>query len=180
MLAAAGRGEQWALARLFRTYQPMLLRYLRGQARDVAEDLAGDVWVAVAVHVAGFDDDELGFRRWLFTIARRRVIEHRRKVGRRRTDPVADDRLERSEGRIGVVDPASVVLERLSARDAIGLIVAALTPDQAEAVLLRVVAGFDVSEVATIMGREPGSVRVLCHRGLRRLAQRFPEGVLVE
>jgi RNA polymerase sigma-70 factor (ECF subfamily) len=47
-------------------------------------------------------------------------------------------------------------------------------------VLLRVVAGFDVAEVAAIVGRTPTSVRVLCHRGLRRLRARFPEGALVE
>ena len=39
--------------------------------------------------------------------------------------------------------------------------------------MLRVVAGMDVARVAEIMGRTPGSVRVLCHRGLRRLEQRL-------
>ena len=44
-----------------------------------------------------------------------------------------------------------------------------LPPDQAEAVMLRIVAGLDVGSVAKIMRRSPGSVRVLSHRGLRRL-----------
>jgi RNA polymerase sigma-70 factor (ECF subfamily) len=44
-------------------------------------------------------------------------------------------------------------------------------------VLLRVVGGFDVPDVARIMNRTPGSVRVLCHRALRRLATTFSEGV---
>lgn len=158
----------------------MLIRYLRGQERQAADDLAGEVWVAVAQRLKDFDDDELGFRRWLFTIAGRRVIEHRRKVGRRRTDPVADVRPERSAERFPGVDPASVVLDRISAQDAVDMIVADLTPDQAEVVLLRVLGGFDVAEVARIMGRTPGSVRVLCFRALRRLAELHPQGVLVE
>lgn len=178
--AAAGRGEHWALTALFRAYQPPLLRFLRGQEPGVADDLASDVWLAVARGLRNFDDDEPGFRRWLFTIARRRVIEHRRKVGRRRTDPVAHDQLEAAQRDRHGVDPAGVVVERLSAQQAIDVIVADLTPDQAEAVLLRVVAGFDVAEVARLMERTPGSVRVLCHRALKRLAAQFPEGVLAE
>lgn len=49
--------------------------------------------------------------------------------------------------------------------------IASLPQDQAEAVTLRIVAGLDVARVADMMGRSPGSVRVLTHRGLRRLAQ---------
>ena len=39
--------------------------------------------------------------------------------------------------------------------------------------MLRVVAGLGVDRVAEIMGKRPGTVRVLTHRGLRRLAQRL-------
>ena len=57
------------------------------------------------------------------------------------------------------------------AQAAIDALVADLPPDQAEVVLLRVVAGLGVDEVAEIMGKRPGTVRVLQHRALRRLAQ---------
>ena len=40
-------------------------------------------------------------------------------------------------------------------------------------VLLRVVAGLEVAEVAAITGKRPGNVRVLAHRALRRLAERL-------
>ena len=50
---------------------------------------------------------------------------------------------------------------------------ATLPADQAEAIVLRVVAGLDVQRVADIMGKRPGTVRVLTHRGLRRLAQQL-------
>jgi RNA polymerase sigma-70 factor (ECF subfamily) len=49
--------------------------------------------------------------------------------------------------------------------------VANLTPDQAEVVLLRVIGGFTVDDVAAIVGKTPGSIRVLQHRGLKRLAE---------
>jgi RNA polymerase sigma-70 factor, ECF subfamily len=47
---------------------------------------------------------------------------------------------------------------------------AALPPDQAEAVALRVIGELSVADVAEVMGRREGHVRVLVHRGLRRLA----------
>jgi len=179
VVAAAG-GEHEALTKLFRAYQPMLLRYLRAQAPQVAEDIASEVWIAVARHLGRFAGDEPRFRRWIFTIARCRLIEHRRKLARRRTDPVPPERLDGPAISHAGADPAAVVVENLSAREAIATVVAAVTPDQAEAMLLRVVAGFDVAEVARIMGRTETSVRVLCHRALRRIAARYPEKVLIE
>jgi RNA polymerase sigma-70 factor (ECF subfamily) len=46
-----------------------------------------------------------------------------------------------------------------------------LPPDQADMVMLRVVAGLDVAVVADIVGKSPGAVRVSVHRGLRALAR---------
>jgi RNA polymerase sigma-70 factor (ECF subfamily) len=181
VVEAAARGEPTALSELFRSYQPMLLRYLRNRAFDVADDVAGEVWLAVARNVGRFVGDEPGFRRWLFTIARCRLIEGHRKQSRRRTAPAPPEDLdghERVDSRADRDDPAALVLAQLSAQQAVDAIVAGLGPDQAEAILLRVVAGLDVAEVATVMGRSASSVRVLCHRGLRRLHDRFPEGQL--
>jgi RNA polymerase sigma-70 factor (ECF subfamily) len=48
---------------------------------------------------------------------------------------------------------------------------ATLPPDQAEVILLRVGAGLDGPRVAELVGKRPGAVRVLQHRGLRRLAR---------
>jgi RNA polymerase sigma-70 factor, ECF subfamily len=178
VVVAAGRGEHWALAELFRAYQPPLVRYLRAQEPQVADDLAGEVWIAVASGLRRFEGDEVRFRGWLFTIARRRLIDHRRRAARRRTDPVDDDRLDIAVDRGLGRDPMWVVLDRIGAQQAIATLVDGLTAEQAEAVLLRVVGGFDVPEVARIMGRSPGAIRVLCHRALRKLAARFGEGVL--
>jgi RNA polymerase sigma-70 factor (ECF subfamily) len=180
VVEAAARGEHAALTELFRAYQPMLLRYLRNQGADVADDVASEVWIAVARNLPRFVGDEVGFRRWLFTIARCRLIEARRKQARQRTTAAPSEWLDRPGSQPGQGDPAAVVVDQLSAREAIEAVVAGLTPDQAEVVVLRIVAGFDVAEVAAIMDRSPSSVRVLCHRALHRLKARFPLEALVE
>ena len=45
-----------------------------------------------------------------------------------------------------------------------------LPEQQAEVILLRVVAGLDTEMVADMLGRSPGAIRVAAHRGLKRLA----------
>lgn len=146
----------------------------------MADDLAAEVWLAVARGLDRFSGDEANFRSWLFTIARHRVIEHRRRQARRRTDPLPAERLDGPIERGWGGDPAWLVVERLGAQRAVDDLVDSLTSDQAEAVLLRVLGGFDVAEVARIMNRSPGNVRVLCHRALRRLASRMSEEAMAE
>jgi RNA polymerase sigma-70 factor (ECF subfamily) len=180
LLAAAISGEQSALTEIFRAYQPRLLRYLRAQAPGMAEDLAADTWLAVARGLPRFQGDEAGFRGWLFTIARNRLTEHRRRDARRRTEPLPHDRLDGPIERGLGGDPAWLVLEQLGVQETVEMLVAGLAPDQAEAVLLRVLGAFDVTEVARIMGRSPGSVRVLCHRALKRLAAKMTQEALAE
>ena len=92
LLVAAQAGDAGAFDALFRHYHPLLLRYLRAQEPAAAEDLAAEVWLALAPRLGAFRGDEAGFRGWLFTVARRLLIGHRRKAARRRTDPVPADR----------------------------------------------------------------------------------------
>ena len=178
VVAAAGKGEHWALTELFRAYQPPLLRFLRAQEPRAADDLAGEVWIAVARGLDQFSGDEAGFRGWLYTIARRRLIDHRRRCARQRTDVVASETLDTADESGLGGDPAGAVLARLTAQGAVNTLVAHLTADQAEVVLLRVVGGLSVAETARLMDREPGTVRVLCHRALRRLAAHLAKGAV--
>lgn len=170
VLDGAKTGVPWAVSILFEDLQPRLLRYLRSRGRDVAEDVAGDVWEAIARGIREFDGDESDFRAWAFTIARRRLIDHQRKTLRRKTDPTDDGALVAQPA----LDTTDVdAIERLSAQEAIAIITATLSEQQAEVVLLRVLAGLDTSLVAEVMGRNESWVRVTQHRAMKRLADRF-------
>lgn len=172
-LAASRLGEEWAVALLWRDLHPRILRYLRVSVGDSdAEDLASDVWLEVARGLGRFDGDESAFRAWVFTIARRRVIDTGRKVQRRRTDPMSPEQIGRAP------DDAPDDLEGRLALDAALRRVARLPRDQAEVVALRVLAELSAEQVAVIVGKSAGAVRVLQHRALRRLAHELAaEGV---
>lgn len=173
VLAAARGGAEWAITLLWRELHPRLLRFLRGLDPVAAEDVEADTWLAAARDLASFEGDDKQFRAWMFAIARNRLMDWRRREARRRTVAVAHDVLAEHPGDD---DPALAVVDTLRSDDAVALVRTSLPREQAEVILLRVVGGFDVAEVAAIIRKRPGNVRVLQHRGLRRLAERVAEG----
>jgi RNA polymerase sigma-70 factor (ECF subfamily) len=166
ILARAQACDEAAFACIFRDVQPALLRYLRVIAPE-AEDVAGETWIQVVAGLASFRGDEQAFRAWLFTIARHRAADAGRSRARRPTVPLE---LSGAAEQLASADAADLALEAVSAQAVVALI-KMLPPEQAEVIMLRVVAGLDSRDVARIVGKTPGAVRVAAHRGLRRLAE---------
>jgi RNA polymerase sigma-70 factor, ECF subfamily len=172
VLEAATRGDEEAFGRLWRDLQPRLLRYFMVAVPAAAEDLASETWLAVARSLDRFRGNEPAFRAWVFTIARHELLDWRRRAARRPIEDVPVTGLTDMAAMAAPDDPAASAMEGFSTRAALAMI-ATLPAHQAEAVVLRVVAGLDVDRVAAIMDKRPGTVRVLTHRGLRRLAERL-------
>lgn len=172
VLRAAKAGEPWALEAIYRDLHPSVLGFLRHRAPQDAEDLAADVFVAVAEGVGRFQGSEERFRSWVFTIAYRRLADLRRRASRRRTEPSAPAML----AELAMVgDAEHDTMLAIGTRSALARI-AALPEAQAEVILLRVVADLSVDDVARIVGRRAGAVRALQHRALQRLAREVPDG----
>jgi RNA polymerase sigma-70 factor (ECF subfamily) len=171
LLAAAVGQDPAATRELFVRYQPALLRYLRSREPHHADDLAADVWLALAGGLGAFSGDERAFRAWLFTLARNVVTGHRRKGLRRRTDVVD----HRTLADLAAGDePDADVMGEVASQEALALIAHHLSAVQAEVVRLRVVAGLSAGEVAQLLGHTETWVRVTQHRALVRLARRLP------
>jgi RNA polymerase sigma-70 factor (ECF subfamily) len=163
-LDAARSGDEWAITCLYRAMQPQLLHYLRHHAPDAAEDLASETWLAAAEGFARFQGNGRDFRAWLFTIGRRRVADHYRARARR---PYVVPLVEGHD--LPTEDCSELAIEGMTSQRAISLLVRDLPPDQAEVMLLRVVADLSVDQVAEMMGRSPGAVRAIQHRAVERL-----------
>ena len=171
-LADARAGEGIALGELFRDLYPRVVRYLGAFEPDEADDLGSDTWIDVVSALDRFEGDERALRALAFTIARRRLIDLQRRRSRRPVEPIEPERLERV-GEVGDVEQEA--LAELATREALERI-AELPQDQAEVVLLRVVGGLSADDVARIMGKRPGTVRVIQHRALLRLAEQVRQG----
>jgi len=172
LVAAASAGDDGALTALYRELHPAVLTVLWAMAPSEAEDLAAETWLHVARYLPSFTGTWEEFRRLVFTVARRRAIDFGRKRRNRRTEPA--DPFVLDDHRVDV-DPLDVVAADDAARQAVRRIFSLLPRAQAEVVVLRVVAGLSVGEVAEVVGRSPAAVSVLQSRGLQRLALRIPD-----
>ena len=172
LLTAAQTGAPWALARVYEELAPAVTGYLRLRGAPEPDDTASEALLQVFRALPRFTGDEAAFRSWVFTIVHRRLIDDRRRRGRRPTTAP----LEAGESEAG----GNVEHEALEALDPLGGgwmhdALAALTDDQRDVLLLRIVGDLSVEEVAAIVGKRPGAVRALQHRALGRLRERLAE-----
>ncbi|WP_158296509.1 RNA polymerase sigma factor [Nocardioides albidus] len=164
-LARALEGDEDAFGEVWRLLHPPLLRYLRVRDRDTAEDIAAETWLHVVRDLGRFSGGPAEFRAWVFTLGRHRAIDAGRARAARPSTPTAE------VVDIGTAPSAeAAALERVDTEAAVRL-VASLPGPQAEMVMLRVVAGLSVAEVAAIVGKKPGTVAVNVHRALKKLAR---------
>lgn len=167
-------GDEAAFRAVYRDVQPRLLRYLTVLVgRDDAEDVASETWAQGFRDLDRFAGDADGFRGWLTTIGRHRALDHLRRQQRR---PRADSSLIELLDQPSDVDVESLLAHTLGTDAALAML-SALPPDQAEAIVLRTVFGFDAPTAARILGKRPGAVRSATHRGLRALARRLETDV---
>lgn len=167
-LIKARTGDEAGFLVLWDALQPRLLRYLQVIGCDDVDDVAGETWLQVVRDLAKFKKDNADeFRAWVFTIARHRAIDAARSRQRLRDKVLGADPFAATVTMASPVEDEA--LAQLSTRQAVAL-VAQLPRDQAEVVALRVIAGLDTGDVARLLRKSPGAVRVALHRGLRTLA----------
>ena len=148
----------WRAEDAYEALAPSVLGYFRARgARDPA-DLTGDVFVSVTRGLASFRGDDAALRRWVFTISHNRMIDEYRRAQR---DPNV---LTAETPDVPYVDPELVSTDTELARA-----LAMLSDDQREVVVLRFVADLSVADVARIVGKRQGAVKMLQARGLERL-----------
>lgn len=162
LLAAAKTGSGWAFERLFHAYAPRVSNYLRARGSAEPDELTNDVFVAVFRSLNRFSGDEAAFRSWLFTIARNRLVDERRRRARR-VETVSEDVTDTVEVPGGDVEGEA--LANLGDAWAVGVLTR-LAPDQRDVLLLRVLADLTIEQIAQLLGKRPGAVKALQRRGL--------------
>jgi RNA polymerase sigma-70 factor (ECF subfamily) len=143
---------------------PAVLGYFRSRGARHPEDLAGDVFVSVAERLSEFRGDAAALRRWVFTIAHHRLVDEYRRAERQRETVMAEvpDREPAPSADRDVGLEVGLDVELLGA-------LAELTEEQREVVVLRYVADLSLRDVARILGKRSGAVKMLQARGLDAL-----------
>lgn len=168
LVTAAKAGCTASFERIYRQLAGQVASYLRWHRASDPDGLTNDVFAQVHRNLASFEGDESGFRSWLFTIAHHRMIDDRRRASRQ-PQFHAEAGVDESLGCGDVEEDAFAAM----ARDQVLDMLAVLSHDQREVVLLRIVADLSVEKVARLLDKREGAVKALQHRALAALRRHF-------
>jgi RNA polymerase sigma-70 factor (ECF subfamily) len=174
-LVEAARRDPARFDALYRRYLARVYSFAYYELGDhhAAEDATERTFLSALANLSSFEErarpaDGEGastFRVWLFQIARNVIANERRTARRRPTQPLLETTL--------VADPLDVEGDAVR-RDEAGAAwraVGKLDGDRRRAVVLRFVDEMSTAEIAGVLGRSEGAVRVLIHRALRSVAR---------
>ncbi|MGH2497194.1 MAG: RNA polymerase sigma factor [Ktedonobacteraceae bacterium] len=179
-LEQARRGEPEAQSILYRQFLPGVFAYIAARTPDraTAEDLTSEVFLKMVEGISQLRaSDEAGFAAWLLQIARITVAGYYRK---RERLPVLvslepEDREEEAPGNYKAlvsiylsVDPAQIVETHETWQSVVDAM-NALTEEQRQVLIGRLILGYDVATVARMIGKKANAVKALQFRALQSL-----------
>lgn len=168
LAAAAAAGDTDAFEVLVARMSPALIRYLRRMVADpqLVEDLAQDTLLDAWKGLPDFAFRST-FRTWMFSIAHRKVVDHRR---RRHDIPAAEDRF--TDLATPEPQPADAAL-RSTLMDALQIELEILPATPRAVWWLREVEGLSLDEIARVLRLSDGAVRGHLQRTRKRLTTRL-------
>ncbi len=161
---AARAGDRAAFAELVRAHSGRLHRFFCGMGLSAhdADDLVQETFLRAYRRLDRYDP-HYAFTTWLFTIGRRRALNHLRD--RRRSATVMEREPEDRRGANDLRDTAAALWQRAHAL---------LPTAQYQALWLRYGEECELAEIAVVLGVSHGNAKVLLHRARRKLAQEIP------
>ncbi len=177
LVERAGRGEPTAIGRLYDAYVAPLYRFCLARVGNEtdAEDLTEEIFLKVMRAVGGFEwrplplggdgEERSPFRAWIFRIARNHVVSHYRRTASRPTAGEVPEWIE--DERRGPAEMAELAMTV----DEVFAAVELLPQAQREVILLRFGSGLSVAETAESLDKNETNVKVLQHKGIKRLKE---------
>ena len=162
-IEAARAGAEWAWTVIYDELAPTVLGYLRSRGADEPEDLTGEVFLQAVRDLPRFEGSGSDLRAWIFTIAHHRFLDERRRATRRPVDPAPEEVL--TERLPPVIGTEAEAIRRVS-EGHVAAVIERLVPAQRDVLLLRIIGGLTIDEIARAVGKRPGAVKALQRRGL--------------
>ena len=169
LLTRIARGDADAVGACLERYGAMVWSVVSKAWKDFStiEDLVQEIFIDVWKSAGRFDPERASEATFIATIARRRVIDRRRRVGRApEQELIEEHEVSQEDGALALVDLGD---EAQLAREALD----ELKPDQRRVILMSVVDGLTHSEIATETGIPLGTVKSHIRRGLDQAAQKL-------
>jgi RNA polymerase sigma-70 factor (ECF subfamily) len=159
-LATTAKQDLDTFTVLYRRHLHRVYSYLLSRVGNVsdAQDLTTQTFISALTSIQRYQPQGY-FVAWLIGIAKHKLSDHFRE----RPSVVPIDEIEPlSSHDLRIEDE---VIQRLQ-MEAITLILSQINPDRAEAVRLRFFADLKIREIATVMMKSEGAVKMLLARGL--------------
>lgn len=155
-----------AFASLYDRYVSTIYRYLLFRVRNIsdAEDLTEEVFLRAWRAIDTYQQGERPFPVWLYRIARNLLID-RARVARQAVELPVD-----LVSPPNFSDPLAIVEQKLTL-ESFQASLLGLSAEQQQVIVLRLIEGLSYDEVGTVLGKSPGTTRVLLHRALKKLRQ---------
>ncbi|MDZ7630449.1 MAG: RNA polymerase sigma factor [Gemmatimonadaceae bacterium] len=167
LIARWNSGDERAATALVERHAGALGRFIGSLGfLGPAEELVQDTFVRAFGSLDSFRG-EASLRSWLFTIARRLVLDQRRASRRDRLHVAIEDAQEHLVSADDVLDGVVADESEGRVRDA----VARLSPLQREVFTLRVVEGLSYKEIAVVADTTEGAARVHYHNAMRAVKE---------
>ena len=163
LVAAAQRGQREAFGRLYDRHQPGVYGYcyrLLGH-REAAQDATGETFRKALAALPAYRSR--AFRGWLFAIAHNVVVNAHRERRPSLDLGHAGDLVD------AAASPEDIALAGETTRTVLDL-VRALPPEQRHLIELRL-AGLTGPEIAAVLGKKHGAIKVAQLRAIRRLGE---------
>lgn len=156
-------GDGRAATRLVARHSDALARFAASSGERLEiEEVVQDTFVRAFGAIDSFRG-ESSFRTWLFTIAKRLVLDRRRTGSRRRDTAEAGENDSISE--YGALD--AIIADEAAERVRVAL--EKLSPTQREVFVLRVQQGLPYKEIATVVDSTEGATRVHYHNAVETI-----------
>jgi len=169
LIEKAADGDLEAFGELYNIYLAPIYRYVSYQVRDkmTAEDIVEDVFVKAWKAIGTCKGKSQTFSAWLYRIAHNHVVNTLRRMNKR----VSLESVEMEIGTlIEVTNPEQEVEAKL-VRQELSEAMTCLSQNQRQVIILKFIEGLDNREIAQILGKKEGAIRVLQMRALSRLRQ---------
>ncbi|HUF99257.1 MAG TPA: RNA polymerase sigma factor [Ilumatobacter sp.] len=167
VLESARAGDGRAFEQLYESMHRRVYAFAVVRGASDPEALVNEVFLKVFTNIAAFAGNEAQFGGWVFKIARNRLIDEARRRKRRVEESELDEGHE-SSAALGNVETEA--LAHVGDEWVVGQL-SVLTAEQRDVVVLRVVSGLTVEEIARALDKRVGAVKAMQRRAFRTLAR---------
>ena len=169
LVEKAADGDLEAFGELYSIYLAPIYRYVSYQVRDkmTSEDIVEEVFVKAWKAIGTCKGKSQTFSAWLYRIAHNHIVNTLRRMNKR----VSLESVEMEiETLTEVTNPEQEVEAKL-VRQELSEAMTCLSQNQRQVIILKFIEGLDNCEIAQILGKKEGAIRVLQMRALSRLRQ---------